>query len=63
MEIRPGHPTETILAVADEGHAQLVVVGTRGRGGFHGLRVGRVPLQLLDHVSVPLVIVPHDPAA
>lgn len=57
--IEHGQTTETILAVARARAAQLVVVGTRGRGGFGGLRAGRVPLQLADHASVPVVVVPH----
>ncbi len=37
----------------------VAVVGTRGQGGFSGLRVGRVPLQLVDHAGAAVIVVPH----
>lgn len=56
--VRDAHPVAALADTAGERHAGLVVVGTRGLGGFFGLRLGRVPLQLLHHITVPLVIVP-----
>lgn len=57
--IRPGHPTETLARIAEEQGASALVVGTRGRGGFHGLIAGRVATQLLAHSPVPVIVVPH----
>lgn len=57
--IQPGHPTEMLAKVAMERSSQMIVVGTRGRGGFGGLLAGRVATQLVDHAPVPLVVVPH----
>lgn len=59
LVIEPGHPTETLARLAKERGAAALVVGTRGRGGFHGLVAGRVATQLLRHAPVPLVVVSH----
>ena len=40
--------------------AQMIVVGTRGRGGFTRLLLGSTSSALLDHCSSPVAVV-RDP--
>ena len=38
-------------------HAQLVVVGSRGLGGFTGLLVGSISSHLATHATCPVVVI------
>ncbi len=49
-------PTGALLG-ASKG-ADLLVVGTRGRGGFMGVLLGSVSQELSQYASCPVVIVP-----
>jgi nucleotide-binding universal stress UspA family protein len=52
------HPVAALAGVVQEEDADLAVVGTRGTGGFSGLRLGRVPIQLVHQTQKPVVMVP-----
>lgn len=51
-----GPPAETLIQ-AGRG-ADLLVVGSRGRGGFAGLLLGSVSQQCAQHPPCPVVILP-----
>ncbi|WP_405578407.1 universal stress protein [Streptomyces sp. NBC_01092] len=54
-----GAPAAALLAAAHD--AGLLVVGTRGTGGFPGLAVGSVALRMAAAALCPVVLVPQRP--
>ena len=53
-----GPPAEMLIAAGRE--AVLLVLGTRGHGGFVGLLLGSVSQQLAQHPPCPVVILPQE---
>jgi nucleotide-binding universal stress UspA family protein len=55
-----GNAADLLLRAAEG--ADLLVVGSRGRGGFRGLLLGSVSQQCAQHAPCPVVIIPpaHD---
>jgi nucleotide-binding universal stress UspA family protein len=55
--VQEGAPARVLLDRADG--ADLLVVGTRGRGGFAGLLLGSVSQRCVEHSRCPVVVVPE----
>ncbi|QRP50221.1 universal stress protein [Amycolatopsis sp. FDAARGOS 1241] len=55
VEVVRGRPVRTLLERG--GGAQLVVVGSRGRGGFTGMLLGSTSQALLVHSACPVAVV------
>ena len=57
---REGDPADTILHVADEQDADLIVVGARGHTGLRRFMLGSVSSKLSHHSPRSLLIVRED---
>ena len=60
-EAAPGPPARVLLEAAR--HAGLLVLGSRGRGGFASLLLGSVSQQCAQHARCPVMILRRDEAA
>jgi nucleotide-binding universal stress UspA family protein len=58
-----GHPAQVLLDAAAD--AALLVVGSRGLGGFKGMLLGSVSQEVIAHAACPVVVVrtPENPPA
>ena len=60
LALRGSNAADALLKAAMDERTDIVVVGTRGLGGFTGLRVGGVALKTLHRSDRPVVLIPPD---
>ena len=53
-----GRPAPVLIEASRD--AELLVVGSKGRGGLSGVVLGSVSRQCATHASLPIVVVPHE---
>ena len=53
--VRMGHPAAVLVDVAQD--ADLLVVGSRGHGGFGGMLMGSVSSNVVHHASCPVAVI------
>jgi nucleotide-binding universal stress UspA family protein len=58
LEVREGVPARVLLDSSKD--AQLLVVGSRGHGGFAGLLLGSVSSNVAEHATCPVLIIHGD---
>lgn len=59
-EILEGHAADQILQIADARDADLIVVGSRGRGAITGTLFGSVSKAVVTRASRPVLVVKSD---
>jgi len=55
--VRHGPPAKALLQAASELDADLLAVGSRGRGGFRGLLLGSVSQSVVEHADRAVAVV------
>ena len=54
-----GPPAMALLRLADQLEVDLIVVGSRGVGGFDELLLGSTSTQVAHHARVPVTVIPR----
>lgn len=58
LSVRRGTPSQVLLDAAEG--ATMVVVGSRGHGGFVGMLLGSVSAALTEHAPCPVLVIHGD---
>ena len=58
QRVGAGGPASVLVEAA--GGAELLVLGSRGLGGFRGMLLGSVTQQVIAHASCPVVVITPD---
>ncbi|HUK63722.1 MAG TPA: universal stress protein, partial [Dongiaceae bacterium] len=58
--VRSGEPADEIVRLADEEHADMIVMGTQGRTGLERLMLGSVAERVIRRSRCPVLTVRPD---
>ena len=61
LVVREGYPARVLIEASKD--AALLVVGSRGHGGFYGLLLGSVSANCAEHAKCPVVVVHRSTSA
>ncbi len=56
--VEDGPPAMALLRLADAEDVDMIIVGSRGVGGFPELLLGSTSMQLVQHATVPVTVIP-----
>ena len=56
--VAEGNVAETILQIAKEQHADIIVMGSHSKRWLENILMGSITEQVLHHTSIPLYIIP-----
>lgn len=59
LELRDGPPVDTVLALAEELNADLIIVGSRGTGDTAAGALGSTSMKLVERSRIPVLVVPN----
>jgi len=61
-EIASGEPAPALIDMAHRHGCDAIIMGARGRAALRSALLGSVSQHVVQHASVPVTIVKHDPA-
>ncbi|MFB9330710.1 universal stress protein [Paenibacillus aurantiacus] len=57
LTLMQGSPADSLLQYADKNGAALIVIGSRGLGGLREFMMGSVSHNVVQHASVPVLVI------
>ncbi len=55
-KVHEGYPAQVLLTLSAEPNVEMLVVGSRGHGGFMGLLIGSTSAYCAEHAPCPVVV-------